>query len=88
MNTEELRATIRQVIQEELKDLNKKVDRIYEDREDIINTKNRVGTLEDTNRDILDRLKKLEKNVLADIKDVHAEVLITQEAVKEAAKND
>jgi len=70
MNEDQIRAIVKQVIQDELRDLIKTINRLYEDRELYVDVKKRVGTLEDVTRDIVERLRTLGKDFRADIKDV------------------
>lgn len=83
MEDQKLRILIKEVVQEELKDLTKTLNRIYEDREDIGAIKTRVGTLEDLFNKVIAEIKKMRKDVTADVKDVHIEVKEVKDAISE-----
>lgn len=82
MDESKIKALIKEVVQEELKDLVKTVNRIYEDREDIGAIKTRVGTLEDLAKILSEDLKKIRKDVVADIKDAHEDIREVREAIE------
>ncbi len=82
INEDQIRAIVKQVIQEELKDITKTLNRIYEDREILNDLKTRVGTLEDVNKDQTDRIRKLEKNLSADVSDIQTKVEGKVEEIK------
>ncbi len=83
MTNEEVKAIVKEVVKEELKDLVKTINRIYEDREILLDLKVRVGTLEDISKSHVGELKKAKKDLAEDIADVQVGISEVQETMKE-----
>lgn len=82
---EEIKAIVKEVVKEELKDLVKTINRIYEDREILLDLKVRVGTLEDISKTHAGELKKAKKDIKEDIADVNEGIAEVQETLKEGS---
>jgi hypothetical protein len=85
----------KKLVRSELSDITKTINRIYEDRDILLDIKTKVDSLELVAKDLKDRVFKLERNVRGDMADQHqkfedavSEVKDTMEEVKEVIGGD